>query len=222
MSRVTLPERLFTLVEADDVARVLDDQPWCAIFKAGSGDKTLDAWEVVQRAFEPRVDVAIGLIVLPTGRVASAEVARRLGIEHQSPQLVLCHRGDVRFVLQQFDITPDRLVPLLRAHLPETVGPRVVNAQMVTLEAYRRLLDDFLAGRLPEERFQWGFLDRLKREASWRDDAAFTLLNGLFENPAGRAFQPAEVIAREFQGQLGGRLEPLAVRAARLRARLGP
>ena len=47
--------------------------------------------------------------------------------------------GSVRFHLDEFAITPDRLVPLLREHLPADVGPRVRNDAVVTLEPYRAL-----------------------------------------------------------------------------------
>ena len=82
---------------------------------------------------------------------------------------------------------------------------------MVTLEPYRRLLSQFLRGTLPEERFQWAYLDRLAKEALWRDDETFELLNRLFENEWGRDVRPARLVAVEFQGQLAGRLEPLKV-----------
>ena len=73
---------------------------------------------------------------------------------------------------------------------------------------------------LPEERFQWGYLDRLAKEALWRDDETFELLNSLFENEWGRDVRAARLVAVEFQGQLAGRLEPLKARAARMLERL--
>src|SRR4029077_4027837 len=112
------------------------------------------------------------------------------------------------------------LAPLLSEHLPPDVGPRVRNEAVVTLEPYRVLLSEFLEGRLPEDRFQWGFLDRLAKEAQWRDDETFALLNGLFENEAGRDVRAARLVAVEISGQLAGRLEPLKTRAARLLDRL--
>ena len=100
--------------------------------------------------------------------------------------------------------------------LPADVGPRVRNDAVVTLERYRTLLADYVDGRLPEERFQWGYLDRLEKDAVWRDDETFDALNSLFENPWGRDLTAARLVALEFQGQLAGRLAPLKVRAARL------
>jgi hypothetical protein len=70
------------------------------------------------------------------------------------------------------------------------------------------------------ERFQWGYLDRLAKEAVWRDDETFDLLNSLFENEWGRDVRAARLVAVEFQGQLAGRLEPLQARAARMLERL--
>ena len=111
-------------------------------------------------------------------------------------------------------------MPLLNEHLPPEVGPPVRNEAVVTLEPYRVLLSQFLQGQLPEERFQWGYLDRLAKEALWRDDETFALLNSLFENVWGRDVNPARLVAVEFQGQLAGRLEPLKARAARMLDRL--
>lgn len=220
MSRVTLRERFFPLHQPADVDRLLGGVEWCAIFKAGTSDKTFDAWEAAQRVLEPRRDVAVGLIRLPEGRSASDHVSALTGITHRSPQLILFERGHARAHLDESAITAFELAPLLREHLPATPGPPVRNQAVVTVEPYRVLVSDFVAGRLPEERFQWAYLDRLEREAAWRDDETFEALNGLFENPWGRNLRAARVVAVEFQGQLAGRLEPLKARAARMLDRL--
>ena len=219
-SRVSLRERFFPLHQAADVDRFLDRFPWCAVFKAGTSEKTFDAWAVVQTALEPRADVAVGFIRLPADRPASDRVSARSSVVHRSPQLVLFQDGNVRGHLDEFDISSDRLVPWLREHLPADAGPAVRNEAMVTLEPYRLLLSRYVQGDLPEERFQWGYLDRFATEASWRDDETFDLLNGLFDNPWGRDVRAARLVAVEFQGQLAGRLEPLKDRAARLLERL--
>lgn len=216
MTRTTLPERFFQLASPADVDGLLETVEWCAIFKAGTSDKTFDAWFLVQKAFEPRVDVAVALIQIPSGRAASDHVAARTGVTHKSPQLVLFHRGQAVAHLDERAIQPEPIQALMQEHLPSTIGPRVVNRKAVSLDAYRRLLKDFTEGRLQEERFQWAFLERLEKEATWRDDESFALLNGLFENADGREVRPARLVAHEFQGQLAGRLEPLKSRAASL------
>jgi hypothetical protein len=220
MTRLTLPERFFPLAQPAEVDRLLDSVAWCAIFKAGSSDKTVDAWVLVQRAFEPRVDVAVGLIQIPAGRPASDHVSARTGITHRSPQLILLHRGGAVAHFDERGIQPEPLSAMMREYLPSTIGPRVVNEAVVSLDAYRNLLSAYVEGQLPEERFQWAYLERLEKESAWRDVETFDLLNGLFENPSGREVRPARLIAHEFQGQLAGRLEPLKVRAAGLLARM--
>jgi hypothetical protein len=221
MTRVTLPERFFPLHQSADVDRFLAGFPWCVLFKAGTSDKTFDAWLVAQKALEPRHDVAIGFMRLPEDREASDRVAAVSGIAHRSPQLILFHARQACAHLEEFAITPDRLVPLLREHLPMDAGPVVRNEAVVTLAPYRSLLSEYVSGSLPAERFQWAYLERLEKEAAWRDDETFALLNGLFENPWGRELHAAAVVAREFQAQIAGRLEPLKTRAARLLDRIG-
>jgi len=218
--RQTLPERFFPLDRPADVDRLLDSVEWCAIFKAGTGDRTVDAWVLVQRALEPRVDVAVGLIQVPAGRAASDHVSARTGIIHKSPQLTMFHRGTAVAHLDEHGIQPHALDALLADQLPSVVGPRVVNPALVSLDPWRRLVTEFVAGRLPDERFQWAYLERLAREAAWRDDETFALLNGLFDNPWDRDVHPARLVAHEFQRHLAGGQEPLTVRAARLLERM--
>ena len=137
MPRVTLRERFFPLHAPADVDRFLGGFPWCVVFKAGTSEKTFDAWLVAQNALEPRADVAVGFIRLPEDRPASDRVSARSGIAHRSPQFVLFHDGNACVHLDELAISPDRLVPLLREHLPADVGPRVRNEAVVTLERYR-------------------------------------------------------------------------------------
>ena len=220
MARITLRERFFPLHRSDDVDRFLERFPWSVVFKAGTSDKTVDAWLVAQNVLERRRDVAVGFIRLPEDRAASDHVSSLTGVVHRSPQLLLFQHAHALFHLDEFAIVPDQLVPLLGEHLPVELGPPVRNEAVVTLEPYRALLSQFLQGTLPEERFQWGYLDRLAQEALWRDDETFALLNSLFENEWGRDVKAARLVAVEFQGQLAGRLEPLKARAARLLERL--
>jgi bacillithiol system protein YtxJ len=214
--RQTLPERLYPLAEAEAVDRLLGETEWAAIFKAGTSDRTFDAWALVQKALEPRADVAVGLITLPAGRAASNRVAELTGIAHRSPQLLVFRRGAALGHLDERDIDLEPLNARLREWLPAEIGPPVRNPAVVSLDTYRRMLAAFIAGELPEERFQWGYLERLAREAPWRDEETFARLNSLFENPSGRDVHPARLIAIEFQAQLAGRGGSLKERAERL------
>ena len=134
------------------------------------------------------------------------------------PQVLLFEAGHLRASLDEFDITPDRLVPMLAAHLPGSIGPRVENVAVTTLEPYRALLTSFVSGERSEERFEWAWLERLERDAAWRDDETYALLNGLFENPIGRAARAAQLVAIEFQARMAGRVASLHERAARMLA----
>ena len=218
--RITLRERFFPLHRPADVDQFLERFAWCVVFKAGTSEKSFDAWLAAQRVLEPRVDVPVGFIRLPEDRAASDRVTATSGVAHRSPQFTLFEDGGVRFHLDEFEIAPDRLVPLLAAALPAEMGPPVRNEAVVSLEPYRVLLRDYVRGGLPEERFQWAYLERLEKESAWRDDETFELLNELFENPSGRHLRAARAVATEFQAQLAGRAEPLQVRAARLLERL--
>ena len=163
----------------------------------------------------------MGFIRLPEDRAASDRVsgdvrASRTGARSS----ILFHEGHARGHLDEVAIVPDQLVPLLREQLPVEVGPAGQERRGRHARAYRVLLTKFVRGELPEERFQWGYLERLANEALWRDDETFALLNSLFENEWGRDVRAARLVAVEFQGQLAGRLEPLKDRAARLLERL--
>ena len=220
MSRATIRERFFPLHQSDDVDRFLDRFPWSVVFKAGTSQKTMDAWEAAETALEARTDLAVGFIRLPEDRPASERVSSLSAVPHRSPQLLLFRNTRAVFHLDEFAIASDQLTRMFEEHLPPEAGPAVRNDAMVTLEPYRRLLSAFVSGSLPEERFQWSYLERLESEAGWRDDDTFAVLNSLFENEWGRDVRAARLIAVEFQGQLAGRLEPLSARAARVLERL--
>src|SRR5688500_4804792 len=112
MSRVTLRERFFPLHQPDDVDRFLERWAWSVVFKAGTSDKTFDAWLVAQSVLEPRVDVAVGFVRLPENRAASDRVSALTGVAHRSPQLFLFRNAHALFHLDEAEIAPDRLVPL--------------------------------------------------------------------------------------------------------------
>jgi bacillithiol system protein YtxJ len=217
---VSLRERVFPLKTPEDVDAFLEHHELAAIFKASTSDKTLEAMQHVQKYLEPRPDVAIGIIRIPEDRLASHHVEARTGIKHQSPQFILFRQARPLFDLDNWKINPEHLEPLLRESLPVHIGKPVRNPAVVGLEAYLDLLDRYIAGALSEERFQWGYLDRLKKEAEWRSGPDFELLNSLFPNPDGRAFTPGKVVALEFQANLAGQAEPLLERARRLRAQV--
>jgi bacillithiol system protein YtxJ len=220
MKPMSLRERIFDLHTPEAVDTFLQSYPLTAIFKASTSDKTFEAWGFVEQAVENRADLALGLIRIPEDRSASNRVEERSGVRHQSPQFILFRDGKPIFDLDNRNIEPDRLGQLLAESLPVHTGTPVKNPAVAGLHVYADLLRRFVAGSLSEERFQWGYLDRLKKEAAWRSEADFALLDSLFENPDGRAFHPAKSVALEFQAQLAGRSRPLLERARELLERL--
>ena len=55
MPRITLRERFFPLHQPDEVDGFLERFPWSVVFKAGTSDKTVDAW-LAARATVPAFD----------------------------------------------------------------------------------------------------------------------------------------------------------------------
>ena len=98
MPRITLRERFFQLHEAADVDQFLAGFPWCVVFKAGTSEKTFDAWTAAQNALEPRPDVAVGFIRLPEDRNASDRVSAYAATRptatpmtaYRTPSLIAC------------------------------------------------------------------------------------------------------------------------------------
>ena len=209
MPRASLRERFFPLHQPAEVDRLLGAFEWCVVFKAGTSDKTFDAWDVAQKALEPRPDVAVGFIRLPEDRAASDHVSATAGIAHRSPQLILFRNAAPFFHLDELAILPHELVPALREHLPAEAGPRVQNEAVVTLEPYLRLLPRICRRRAPGGALPVG-LSRSPPEGS---DLARRRDVCAVEQPVreqwGRDVHAARLVALEFQGQLAGRLQPL-------------
>ena len=199
--------------------RLLDGVEWCVDLQGRhAATRPFDAWLVVQKALEPRVDVAVGFIQIPAG--SRGQRSRERAHRHRAPQPAAdpVPSRPARVVhLDERAIFPSRSCRCCSEHLPVERRPaRASTKRWSSLEPYRRLIAAFVEGQLPEERFQWAYLERLAKEAVWRDDETFALLNSLFENQWGRDVRAARLVALEFQGQLAGRLEPLKARAARL------
>jgi hypothetical protein len=217
MARVTLRERFFPLQEPDHVDRFLDRalvdhlQGWHQRqdLRCVDGDADGDGPRRRRGRLRPAA----------RGSSASDHVNALTEVPHRSPQL-LPSSAAACFHLDEFAIVPDQLVRCSSRTFQPSSDRRSATKPWSRSDSYRRLLSEFVAGTLPEERFQWGYLERLEKEALWRDDETFGLLNSLFGNEWGRDVRAARLIAVEFQGQLAGRLEPLRARAVRMLERL--
>jgi bacillithiol system protein YtxJ len=62
--------------------------------------------------------VCYGLITVQTGRHVSDEVVRRLGVRHESPQVILVRDGKVLWHASHHHVTAEEIESALREHVP--------------------------------------------------------------------------------------------------------
>ncbi len=206
--------QLVQLTEASEVDAFITEHPKAVIFKAGTCHKTMQGWGNLERYLRSRDDVAIGVIRVVEHRPASNRVAETTGIVHQSPQVILFIEGKPRFDLDNWDITPERLEPLLNTHLPEA-GVKSSAGLQSNLAPYRQLLRDHLEGRLDEETFSYRYLNMFRDDANLRSAEEFELLNSLFGNPDEHHIHPHTIMQLE-----PSQTTPLRERVASLLAQL--
>lgn len=175
------PQVLVPLTTPEDVEGFLQAHPQAAVFKAGTCHKTMQGFGVVE-TFLQRFELPVGFIRVVDWREASNHVATRTGITHHSPQFILFQGGEAQFEVNNWDITPQALEPVFRAQVP----PRSAAAQVATadnVEPYRRLMHDFVDGRLNEWAFQDAYVNLFRDDASLRSQREFELLSRLFGDP---------------------------------------
>jgi bacillithiol system protein YtxJ len=112
---MTLESRIRFLSTPDEVDSFLGENPSAAIFKAGTCHKTDEVFRHVQRQLSPREGLPLGVIRVLEARPASNHVAALTGIVHESPQLILFHRGRPVFDRDNWDITNEAVAEGLRA-----------------------------------------------------------------------------------------------------------
>lgn len=77
------------------------------------------AFDEMQAHLEGRpFPVCYGLITVQTGRHVSDEVVRRLGVRHESPQVILVRDGQVMWHASHHHVTAQEIESALREHLP--------------------------------------------------------------------------------------------------------
>ena len=189
--------------------------PWSIIFKAGTSDKTVDAWLVAQKVLEPRVDVAVGFVRLPEDRPASDRVSgAHADVPHRSPQLLLFEQAPRALSSRRVRDRSRSARPAARASTFRPTSDRR-SAMKPWSRSSRTGACSPRSSRAPcPKSASSGVIWNVWRKRPlWRDDETFAVLNSLFENEWGRDVRAARLIAVEFQGQLAGRLEPLKARA---------
>jgi bacillithiol system protein YtxJ len=218
---MSLRENMYALTTAEEVDAFIDHNPTAAIFKAGTCHKTMQGWGNIERLLRDRDDVPVGIIRVVEARPASNRVAERTGITHQSPQLIVFRDQKPRFDLDNWDITPENLEPKLETHLPEHDGAQASPTGKTTnMTPYAALMDRFIEGQIPEQQFQWTYLEMFRNDANLRSQEEFSLLDSLFGNPDDHHIHAGAIMQLEAQHQQSGQAAPLVERVKILRERL--
>ena len=104
---------LKSLAELDEAVRHSYDRP-IVIFKhsATCGTSAM-AFEEMEEliALEPAAEVFV--VAIPFGRAVSNEIARRFGVRHESPQVLVVRDGGIAWHASHFRVTRDGIASAL-------------------------------------------------------------------------------------------------------------
>lgn len=199
---------LIPLTTPEEVQTFLEQYPLAAIFKAGTCHKTMQGFGVVE-TFLKQHNLPVGFIRVVDWRPASDWVAKNLYIIHQSPQFILVSGGKkVLFEVNNWDITPEALGPVFEKHVPARSSEGAV-ATDDNVEPYRRLMRDFLDGKINEFAFQDQYVNMFRDDASLRSQREFELLSRLFGDPDAYHGGLHQLGAPQDRGDLRARVEEL-------------
>ncbi len=175
-----LKDRVVLLNDPEAVDEFLRRYPTSLIFKAGTCHKTMQGFGFVQEKLEPRDDLMCGVIRVVEARPASNQVAARTGIRHESPQVIMFKDGTPVFDLDNWDITPEALeVGFQSLPLGEPVSPTAAPARS-DLRPYLDVLEQFLAGAIDEQQFEFSYTNMFRGDASLRTGDEVEILNSIF------------------------------------------
>ncbi|GGO23414.1 monothiol bacilliredoxin BrxC family protein [Deinococcus humi] len=171
---------LVPLTTPEEVDQFLTDYPLAAVFKAGTCHKTMQGFGVLETFLQDH-ELPVGFIRVVDWRPASNHVAQLTGIVHHSPQLMIFKDGQVQFEVNNWDITPEALEPVF-AQVPARSAPAGVQTDD-NIEPYRRLMRDFVDGKISDWAFQDQYVTMFRDDASLRSQREFELLSRLFGDP---------------------------------------
>ncbi|MBB6016141.1 monothiol bacilliredoxin BrxC family protein [Deinococcus radiopugnans] len=171
---------LVPLTTPQEVDQFLTDYPLAAVFKAGTCHKTMQGFGVLETFLQDH-ELPVGFIRVVDWRPASNRVAEMTGIVHHSPQLMIFKDGQVQFEVNNWDITPEALEPVF-AQIPARSASGKVQTDD-NIEPYRRLMHDFVDGKISDWAFQDQYVTLFRDDASLRSQREFDLLSRLFGDP---------------------------------------
>lgn len=198
---------LVPLTTPEEVDQFLSDYPLAAVFKAGTCHKTMQGFGVLE-TFLQRHALPVGFIRVVDWRPASNHVSQKTGLVHHSPQFILFRDGQAQYEVNNWDITPEALEPVFDAQVPRREGSAAI-ATDDNVEPYRRLMRDFLDGRLSEWAFQDQYVNQFRDDASLRSQREFELLSRLFGDPDAYHGGLHQLGAPQERGDLRARVEAL-------------
>ena len=198
---------LVPLTTPEDVDSFLREYPLAAVFKAGTCNKTMQGFGVVE-TFLQRHDLPVGFIRVVDWRPASNHVAQLTGITHHSPQFILFRDGQAQFEVNNWDITPETLGPVFSAHVPERADSQGEVAGG-GLEPYRRLMTAYINGELSDWAFQDQYVAMFRNDGSLRSQREFDLLSRLFGDPDAYHGGLHQLGAPQERGDLKARVQQL-------------
>lgn len=197
---------LVPLTTPEEVDQFLTDYPLAAVFKAGTCHKTMQGFGVLETFLQDH-ELPVGFIRVVDWRPASNHVAQLTGIVHHSPQLMIFRGGQVQFEANNWDITPEALEPVF-AQIPA----RSASASVQTddnIEPYRRLMRDFVDGKISDWAFQDQYVTMFRDDASLRSQREFELLSRLFGDPDAYHGGLHQLGQPQERGELRGRVQQL-------------
>ncbi len=175
-----LRDRVVSLTTPEAVESFLGTHPTSVIFKAGTCHKTMQGFGHLQELVSSREDLMVGVIRVIEWRGASDLVAETTGIVHHSPQVILFRDGQAIFDLDNWDITVDALEPGF-ALLPQGERAEAAGAAASSdLTPYLQVLEQYLAGVIDEQRFEYVYTTTFRDDATLRSKDEVEVLGSIF------------------------------------------
>jgi bacillithiol system protein YtxJ len=103
---MSTPLTLSTLAELDNALEQTRDQPLLLFKHSLYCDRSVKAYdELLHLCREPLAGVSVAVVTVQTARRLCDEVARRLGVEHHTPQALVVVDGAVTWHARHWQVT---------------------------------------------------------------------------------------------------------------------